>query len=142
MSSKSLTDYHVRCILRMAELERMNIDELLDESVASLMKNVCNSFQLPHKYLLTFLLPVVGHKISGTQVVSNTEQRTNIALYSVIIGYPGANSSSGVEKIKETCLSIEHLIDIDDEHSRINSSTTVESLLSELKNIHPRIFQV
>jgi hypothetical protein len=142
MSSKGFSTHQLRNIMRKAGTEEINIDEVLDESTASIIKNVSNSSQLPVEYLLTLLLPAIGHHMHGSQVVSNTGQPTNIAFYTTIIGYPGANKSSGIDKIKDACLIIEQFEGISDDRSRINSSATVESLLSELKNTHPRLFQL
>ncbi|CAF1413663.1 unnamed protein product [Adineta ricciae] len=142
MSSKGSTTYQLRAIMRKAGNEEMNIDEILDESTASVIRNISNSSQLPVEYLLTLLLPAVGHSMNGSQVISNTGQTTNVAFYTIIIGYPGANKSSGIEKIKEASLIIEQFEGIDDDRSRINNSATVESLLSELKNTHSRLFQL
>ena len=142
MSSKGFTTYQLRNIMRNAGAEVMNINEILDETMSSIIKNICNSSQLPYEYLITLLLPAIGHQMNGSQVVSNTGQPTNVAFYTTIIGYPGANKSSGIEKIKEACLTIEQFEGISDDHSRINNSATVESLLSELKNTHPRLLQM
>ena len=142
MSSKGLTTYQLRNIMRRAGSEEMNIDDILDEAMASILENVCNSSQLPVEYLITLLLPAIGHHMNGSQVISNTSQPTHVAFYTTIIGYPGSNKSSGVEKIKEACLAIEQYEGVNCDRSRINSSATVESLLFELKNTHPHLLQM
>ncbi|CAF0854121.1 unnamed protein product [Didymodactylos carnosus] len=59
-----------------------------------------------------------------------------------IIGYPGSNKTTAVDLIRNSCLEIEEALNVTPDKSRINSSATIESLLHELKNPHPRLIQL
>ncbi|CAF1459107.1 unnamed protein product, partial [Rotaria sordida] len=87
------------------------------------------------------LLPAIGHFVNGSQIRTNTGTPTNISFFTTIIGYPSVNKSSATEAILNACLAIEKHIGIKSEESRVNCSATVESLLTELKNISPRLIQ-
>ncbi|CAF3535344.1 unnamed protein product [Rotaria socialis] len=97
---------------------------------------------MPREYLITMLLPAIGHFVNGSQIRTNTGTPTNISFFTIIIGYPSVNKSSATEAILNAVLVIEKHLGIKTEESRINCSATVESLLTELKNTCPRLIQV
>ncbi|CAF2827626.1 unnamed protein product [Rotaria sp. Silwood2] len=97
---------------------------------------------MPREYLVTMLLPAIGHFVNGSQIRTNTGTPTNISFFTTIIGYPSVNKSSATEAILNACLTIEKHIGIKPEESRVNCSATVESLLTELKNASPRLIQI
>ncbi|CAF1487911.1 unnamed protein product, partial [Adineta steineri] len=52
--------------------------------------------QMPPEYLVTMLLPAIGHFANGSQVRTNTGIPTNISFFTTIIGYPSVNKSGAV----------------------------------------------
>ncbi|CAF4097042.1 unnamed protein product [Rotaria sordida] len=97
---------------------------------------------MPREYLITMLLPAIGHFVNGSQIRTNTGTPTNISFFTTIIGYPSVNKSSATEAVLNACLAIEKHLGIKTDESRINCSATVESLLTELKNTWPRLIQI
>lgn len=120
----------------------MNITEIFDENICVLIDNICASGQMPREYLITMLLPAIGHFVNGSQIRTNTGTPTNISFFTTIIGYPSVNKSGATEAILNACLIIEKHIGVRPEESRVNCSATVESLLAELKNTSPRLIQI
>ncbi|CAF1656414.1 unnamed protein product, partial [Adineta ricciae] len=125
-----------------ASMHSMNVTEIFDENICALIDNICLSSQMPREYLITMLLPAIGHFVNGSQIRTNTGTPTNISFFTTIIGYPSVNKSSATEAILNACLEIEKQTGIKPEESRINCSATVESLLAELKNTSPRLIQI
>ena len=142
MSSKAISVHKLRNIMEKAAMYPMNVGEIFDENICVLIDNVCSSSQIPREYLITMLLPAIGHFVNGGQIRTNTGTSTNISFFTAIIGYPSVNKSSATEAILNACLVIEKHIGIKPEESRINCSATVESLLTELKNTSPRLIQI
>ncbi|CAF4282088.1 unnamed protein product, partial [Rotaria magnacalcarata] len=121
--------------MQKAALYPMDVPAIFDN-------NICSSSQMPREYLITMLLPAIGHFVNGSQIRTNTGTPTNISFFTTIIGYPSVNKSSATEAILNAVLVIEKHLGIKTEESRINCSTTVEQLLTELKNRCPRLIQV
>lgn len=142
MSSKGVSAYKIRSIMQKAASHPMNINEIFDDNISVLIDNICSSSQMPHEYLITMLLPAIGHFINGSQIRTNTGTPTNISFFTTIIGYPSVNKSSATEAILNASLVIEKYIGIKPEESRVNCSATVESLLTELKNTSPKLIQI
>lgn len=128
--------------MEKAALYPMNMDEIFDENICSMIDNICFSGQMPREYLVTMLLPAIGHFVNGSQIRTNTGATTNISFFTTIIGYPSVNKSSATEAILNAALIIEKYIGIKPEESRVNCSATVESLLTELKNTSPKLIQI
>ena len=128
--------------MQTATMYPMNVAEIFDKNICDLIYNVCSSSQMPQEYLITMLLPAIGHFLNGSQIRTNTGATTNISFFTTIIGYPSVNKSSATEAILSACLTIEKYIGIKPEESRINCSAAVESLLTELKNTSPRLIQI
>ena len=61
MTSQDFSAYQLRTMMRNAEVEEMNLDETLNETIALIIKSVCNASQPPHECLPTLLLPAIGH---------------------------------------------------------------------------------
>lgn len=120
----------------------MDVTTIFDENIGLLIDNICASSQMPPEYLITMLLPAIGHFLNGSQIQTNTGTPTNISFFTTIIGYPSVNKSSATEAILKACLTIEKQVGIKPEESRVNSSATVESLLTELKNTSPKLIQI
>jgi hypothetical protein len=142
MSSKGIPAYKIRNIMQKAAMYPMDVAEIFDENICILIDNICSSSQMPREYLITMLLPAIGHCVNGSQIQTNTGTPTNISFFTTIIGYPSVNKSSATEAILNACLVIEKHIGIKPEESRINCSATVESLLTELKNTSPKLIQI
>ncbi|CAF1037994.1 unnamed protein product [Adineta steineri] len=142
MSSKGISAYKVRGIMRKAASYRMDIGKIFDENIYSIIRNICSSSQMPDEYLITMLLPAIGHFVNGSQMRTNTGTPTNISFFTTIIGYPSVNKSSATDAVLKACLVIEKNIGVKPEESRVNCSATVESLLSELKNTSPKLIQI
>ncbi|CAF4088590.1 unnamed protein product, partial [Rotaria magnacalcarata] len=142
MSSKGISAPKIRSIMQKAAMYPMDMAEIFDENICALIDNICSSSQMPREYLITMLLPAIGHFVNGSQIRTNTGASTNISFFTTIIGYPSVNKSSATEAILNACLVIEKHIGIKPEESRINCSATVESLLTELKNTSPRLIQI
>ncbi|CAF2004575.1 unnamed protein product [Rotaria magnacalcarata] len=121
--------------MQKAALYPMDVPAIFDN-------NICSSSQMPREYLITMLLPAIGHFVNGSQIRTNTGTPTNISFFTTIIGYPSVNKSSATEAILNAVLVIEKHLGIKTEESRINCSATVEQLLTELKNRCPRLIQV
>jgi hypothetical protein len=130
MTSKGISAHKVRVIMQAAAEYPMNLTEIFDENIISLMDNICASNQMAPEYLVTMLLPAIGHFVNGSQMQTNTGTPTNISFFTTIIGYPSVNKSSATEAILNACLIIEKQIGIKAEESRVNCSATVESLLA------------
>ncbi|CAM4903300.1 unnamed protein product [Rotaria socialis] len=128
--------------MEKAAMYTMNVIEIFDENICDLINNICSSSQMPPEYVITLLLPAIGHFLNGSQIRTNTGTTTNIPFFTTIIGYPSVNKSSATEAILSACLAIEKHIGIKPEESRINCSATVESLLTELKNTSPKLIQI
>ena len=142
MSSKGPSVHKTRSIMQKTALHPMNIDEIFDENICTLVDNICSSNQMPHEYFVTMLLPAIGHFINGSQMRTNTGTPTNISFFTTIIGYPSVNKSSATESILNASLVIEKYLGIKPDKSRVNCSATVESLLTELKNTSPKLIQI
>jgi hypothetical protein len=142
MSSKGISTHKIRNIMQKAAMYPMNVTEIFDENICILIDNICSSGQMPPEYLITMLLPAIGHFVNGNQIRTNTGTPTNISFFTTIIGYPSVNKSSATEAISNACLAIEKYLGLKPEESRINCSATVESLLTELKNTWPRLIQI
>ncbi|CAF1536666.1 unnamed protein product, partial [Adineta ricciae] len=142
MSSKGISSQKIRSIMEKAAMHPMNVAEIFDQNICALIDNICLSSQMPSEYLITMLLPAVGHFVNGSQIRTNTGTPTNISFFTTIIGYPSVNKSSATEAILNACLVIEKHIGIKPEDSRVNCSATVESLLTELKNTSPKLIQI
>ena len=77
---------------------------------------------MPQEYLITMLLPAIGHFLNGSQIRTNTEATTNISVFfTTTIGYPSVNKSSTTEAILSSCPTIEKYIGAKSEESRINA---------------------
>ena len=120
----------------------LNMDEIFEDNILAVIDNICASSQMPPEYLVTTLLPAVGHYVNGSQIRSNTGAPTNIAFFTTIIGYPSVNKSSATEAILSACLIIEKQLGIKPEECDVNYSATVESLLTELKNTSSMLIQI
>ncbi|CAF3444731.1 unnamed protein product [Rotaria socialis] len=142
MSSRTISAPKIRSIMEKAAMYTMNVIEIFDENICDLINNICSSSQMPPEYVITLLLPAIGHFLNGSQIRTNTGTTTNIPFFTTIIGYPSVNKSSATEAILSACLAIEKHIGIKPEESRINCSATVESLLTELKNTSPKLIQI
>ncbi|CAF1679200.1 unnamed protein product [Adineta ricciae] len=142
MSSKGIPTHKIRSIMQKAGSYRMNVAEIFEANICHIIDNICSSSQMPREYLITMLLPAIGHCVDGSQIYSNTGTATNISFFTTIIGYPSVNKSSATEAILKALIIIEKYIGLKSEESRINCSATVESLLTELKNTSPRLIQI
>ncbi|CAF3624850.1 unnamed protein product [Rotaria socialis] len=127
MSSKTISVPKIRSIMEKAAMYTMNVIEIFDENICDLINNICSSSQMPPEYVITLLLPAIGHFLNGSQIRTNTGTTTNISFFTTIIGYPSVNKSSATEAILSACLAIEKHIGIKPEESRINSATLLQS---------------
>jgi hypothetical protein len=93
MSSKGISSHKVRSIMQKAATHPMDFIEIFDENICALIDNICSSSQMPREYLITMLLPAVGHFVNGSQIRTNTGTPTNISFFTTIIGYPSVNIS-------------------------------------------------
>jgi hypothetical protein len=107
MSAKELSSYKIRNIMQKAAKYPMNVTEIFDENICAIIDNACFSGQMPREYLITMLLPAIGHFVNGSQTRTNTGTLTNISFFTTIIGYPSVNKSSATEAILNACIIIE-----------------------------------
>ncbi|CAF3824682.1 unnamed protein product [Adineta steineri] len=82
--------------MEKAAMYPMDVTGIFDENISGLIHNICSSSQMPPEYLVTMLLPAIGHFANGSQVRTNTGIPTNISFFTTIIGYPSVNKSGAV----------------------------------------------
>ncbi|CAF1304197.1 unnamed protein product, partial [Didymodactylos carnosus] len=131
----------MRTLMRTTGGIPMNANQFFDEGTTRIIENICSTYQLPHAYLFTILLPAIDHHVNNAQVVCTGGVRTNISFYTSIIGYPGSIKSMAVDIIRSACMDVEKLLGIEIDKPYINNSATIESLLNEMKETSCRLFQ-
>ncbi|CAF1523289.1 unnamed protein product, partial [Adineta steineri] len=53
--------------MEKAAMYPMDVTEVFDGNISGSTHNICSSSQMPPEYLVTMLLPAIGHFVNGSQ---------------------------------------------------------------------------